>query len=53
MTKQSNVERFNHWMTEIVKSEWVNNDKAMCQARAKVATHHIVTAKKRIDVRIT
>ncbi len=51
MTKRTNVEKFNHWMIEIVKSKWVHDDKAMCHARAKVASHHIVTANKKINGR--
>jgi hypothetical protein len=51
MVNQNNVQRFNHWMAEIVKSKWVHNDRAMCHARAKVASHHIVTAKNKINGR--
>lgn len=51
MIKQTNVERFNHWMAEIIKSKWVHNDTAMCHARAKVASYHIITAKKKINGR--
>lgn len=46
---QTEVERFNHWMAEIVKSKYLHVEKAMCHARAKVASHHIVTPKKRIN----
>jgi hypothetical protein len=49
MTKQTNVERFNHWMTDIVKSKWAHNENSMCHARAIVATHHIITANKKIN----
>jgi len=49
MIPQTNVERFNHWMSEIVKSKWLDEKEAMCHARAIVASHHIVTATKRIN----
>lgn len=51
MKTQTNVERFNHWMAEIVKSKWIHCDKAMCHGRAKVASHHIETANKKINGR--
>lgn len=51
MTKQTNVERFDHWMAEIVKSKWISCKQSMIRARIKVATHHIVTAKNKINGR--
>ena len=51
MIKQTNVERFNHWMAEIVKSKWFSNKNSMCHARAIVASHHITALKNRINER--
>lgn len=48
MIPQTNVERFNHWMVEIVKSKWIHCDRAMCHARVIVASHHIERATKKI-----
>ncbi|GIZ08332.1 hypothetical protein FUMI01_10590 [Flavobacterium sp. UMI-01] len=45
----TNVEKFNQWMVQVVKSKWLHNDKAMCHARAKVASHTITSLKSRIN----
>lgn len=48
---QTNVERFNQWMTETVKSIWYSDEAAMAYARLKVASHHITTVKRKINGR--
>lgn len=49
MIPQTNVERFNHWMAEIVKSKHLDKLDAMCHARLIVASHNIIRATKRIN----
>ncbi len=49
IAKQNNVQRFDHWMAEIVKSRWVHNATSMCNARAIVTNHSITRLIKKIN----
>lgn len=50
MEFQNNVERFNHWMAEIVQSQHIYKPEAMCHARAIVASHQINSLKNQLNI---